>query len=993
MRKNLFSVILLGMLLTAFTLTANAQVEFIIQYDDGNSVYYSGRPDVGDTCGVWFEPPTECQILEGQFQFNGGMGGDAGVFISYLPPDFDPADYYDNNEAGWPGFTPTAVGEIIAGPFTYSFVGGDWEYIVFDEWGYPPEDLDVGLDPFYMGYALLGGGAQVYYPSILGDAADDRPYHSLCYLTDPGGIYPGDSGWWAYGIDWLIRCKVNLYGDPPPMVEGLTDPPDTYLAGPYTISAEITDQAQGGAPGVVTEARLIYSVDGGDEMTVIMTNTGGDTYEGDIPAVGVGEQINFRIEADDDMNHTAIAPSVAGYLFTYRQPSGANILLVNDSGDDEGLPTYVNALEGNSYFYDYWLIDGGSPDDMGYAGSDVFTTDHYSTIIWFNGTANSGSLPDNDADLSMDPIAMYMDDGGNFFLSSSDYLGGAFNPDVWTEFEADPGTFMYEYLKVADGWSDAHLNVGGTSDDTLHFGIEGDPVSGNFTGGIYNHPDPNYNDYCYPNDGETCFLTEIDDESAGIRYDGDYKMVFLPWVLEAADDPDQAEDLLLCVLAYFQENPGPMITMLQGSRYGISMNNYEGHPGDIPHPVRVFLEDEDGIGGATLQASWDGGSWQNMTMNDVGGGEFYVGLWSPPAGWSTLDYRVRATDALGNLSQSDTYNVWTTGVELTDSDWLYCSDMPYEEYYGHPDYDPMMTDAMDAAAFIADYHVWDVDEYGTPDFWTVLNNFQSCFWVGYLDWEATFPMASSDNPFSLYLASGKNLLFSSEEQMGVWTDWVDVTYVAGDFAYDWLHILEIQNDIGYTSVDLASPPDVMTNGMDPNIPLADLQFPPMGDLITPMEWSATYPVMFYGDGWSAGIREEIAQHNSAVLGFCLFQFDQDNLDTFIANVAQYWMQNPGDPIGVEPEEEILPVEYALSQNYPNPFNPITQINFSLPEMTKVELSVYNLMGQEVATLLNRNMSVGHHTVTFDASQLASGVYFYKMKTSSFEQVMKMILVK
>jgi hypothetical protein len=667
---------------------------------------------------------------------------------------------------------------------------------------------------------------------------------------------------------------------------------------------------------------------------------------------------------------------------------------VNDSGDDEGLPTYVSALEGNGYFYDYWDINSGSVGDMGYAGSDVFTTDHYSSIIWFNGTANSGSLPDNDADLSTDPIAMYMDDGGNFFLSSSDYLGGAFNPDDWDEFTAIEGTFMYEYLKVADGWSDAHLNTGGTSDDTLHFGIEGDPVSGDFAiDGILNHPDPNYNDFCYPNDGETCFETEIDQESAGIRYDGAYKMVFLPWVLEAADDPDQTDQLLLNVLEFFQENPGPMITMLQGSRYGISMNNYANHPGDVPHPVRVLLEDDDGVGGATLQVSWDGGSWQNITMTDMGGDEFQKGLWSPPAGWSTLDYRVRATDALGNISMGDTYNVWTTGVELTDSDWLYCSDMPYEEYYGHPNYDPMMTDALDAAAFVPDYHVWDVDVNGTPDFWTVLNNFESCFWVGYLDWEAVFPMASSDNPFSLFLASGKDLLFSSEEQMGVWTDWVDVTYVEGDFAYDWLHILDIQNDIGYASIDLASPPDEMTVGMDDNIPLAELQFTPMGDLITPMEWSTTYPVMFYGDGWSCGVREEISQHNVAVLGFCLFQIDQGNLDTFIANVAEYWVGNQGEPIGVEPEEELLPVEYALQQNYPNPFNPVTQINFSLPEMTKVEISVYNLMGQEVATLLDRTMSIGHHTVTFDASQMSSGVYFYKMKTTNYEQVMKMILVK
>ncbi len=999
MRKVYLSVILLGFLLMAFTLNANAQVEFIIQYDDGASVYYSGRPLPDDTCGVWFEPPTESQVLSGLFQFNDGMGGDADVFVTYLAGDFDEANYFDNNEPGWPGQAPTPLGEFLTPtviPVTFDD-SGDWQEVVFDLYGYSPEDLDVGTDNFFIGYRIVGSGAEPYYPSILGDAADDRPYHSLCYLTEPAGSYPGESGWWAYGIDWMVRAKVNMYGDPPPVVEDVVDPPDTYTAGPYTISATVTDQIVGGGAGVVDEVRLIYTVDGGAENTVIMPNTGGDTYEGDLPAVGVGSLINFRVEADDDQNHTSVAPSITGYYFTYRQPSEAKILLVNDSGDTEGEALYVNTLNDNSFYFDYWIINPGDPGDMGYAGADVFNTTNYRTILWFTGTAHSGYLPDNDADLSTDPIALFMDDGGNFFLTSSDYLGGAFNPDVWTEFTADPGTFMYEYLKVSDGWSDAHIDPGtGESLDTLHMGISGDPISDEFAAsGIYNHPDPNYNDYCYPNDGEICFETEIDGESAGIRYDGDYKMVFLPWILEAADDLDQAENLLLNVLEYFNENPGPSIAMLMGSRYGIYANNNPAYPGDTPQRVIVELDDPDGIGGASIQMSWDGGGWQTRSMTDLGSDQYRYIFAETPAGWSTLDYRVKAIDASGNVGMSPTYSVWTTGLEYDgDAGLLFCTDMPYQDYFGHPAYDTTMIEVLDGVVVPGfGYQVWDVDVHGTPDFWTVLNKYDDCIWVGYLDWELVFPMMTADNPFSLFLASGKNLLFSSEEQMGVWTDWVDITFTEGYFAHDWMHIEEVRNDMSYTDITLSDPVDVQCNGLPDPITLQELQYPPMGDGLTPLSW--TDPILWYGDGWSVATRDGSDQHNITSLGFCLYQMDPADIDIFIDNVVLWWAmpQNQGYPIGVEPEQNAEPTVYQLNQNYPNPFNPVTQITFALPEYTNVELSVFNLLGQEVARLLDRKMSPGSHSITFDASHLSSGVYFYKLNTANFESIRKMILVK
>jgi hypothetical protein len=86
-------------------------------------------------------------------------------------------------------------------------------------------------------------------------------------------------------------------------------------------------------------------------------------------------------------------------------------------------------------------------------------------------------------------------------------------------------------------------------------------------------------------------------------------------------------------------------------------------------------------------------------------------------------------------------------------------------------------------------------------------------------------------------------------------------------------------------------------------------------------------------------------------------------------------------------------EFAISQNYPNPFNPTTSINFDLAANTYVSLKIYNMIGQEVASLAHGNMAQGRHTVSFDATNLPSGLYIYRMEAGSFSATKKMLLMK
>jgi Secretion system C-terminal sorting domain len=88
-----------------------------------------------------------------------------------------------------------------------------------------------------------------------------------------------------------------------------------------------------------------------------------------------------------------------------------------------------------------------------------------------------------------------------------------------------------------------------------------------------------------------------------------------------------------------------------------------------------------------------------------------------------------------------------------------------------------------------------------------------------------------------------------------------------------------------------------------------------------------------------------------------------------------------------------PMTYSLSQNYPNPFNPSTKINFSIQKAGVVTLKIYNILGQEVATLVNYDLKPGAYSATFDASRLSSGVYFYTIHSGNFVQSKKMMLLK
>ncbi len=133
-----------------------------------------------------------------------------------------------------------------------------------------------------------------------------------------------------------------------------------------------------------------------------------------------------------------------------------------------------------------------------------------------------------------------------------------------------------------------------------------------------------------------------------------------------------------------------------------------------------------------------------------------------------------------------------------------------------------------------------------------------------------------------------------------------------------------------------------------------------------------------------------------------------NLFGFLEGTEYFWRLQASNVIGSGPWSDVsrfyasvssvkekggLPKEFSLSQNYPNPFNPTTKIEFALPQRAQTRIIVYDVLGREIETLLNRELESGYYESNFNAINLHSGVYFYRIQSGNFIQTKKMILMK
>jgi Outer membrane protein Omp28/Secretion system C-terminal sorting domain len=210
---------------------------------------------------------------------------------------------------------------------------------------------------------------------------------------------------------------------------------------------------------------------------------------------------------------------------------------------------------------------------------------------------------------------------------------------------------------------------------------------------------------------------------------------------------------------------------------------------------------------------------------------------------------------------------------------------------------------------------------------------------------------------------------------------------AQDFFHNYLHA-EYNGPNGFSFLIKGIAGDVIGDGMQFVLNDVYLRNP---DWIAPLDANANSIFQYLNGPNIAGIRTEINDYRIVYTAFGIEQItDQAIADTLMSRAINWLM----DGIVITgTEQQPIVNTFSLNQNYPNPFNPSTTINYTIIENANVSLKVYNVMGQEVAQLVNQKQSAGVYNIQFDASALASGIYFYKLTAGDFVAVKKMTLLK
>jgi len=153
---------------------------------------------------------------------------------------------------------------------------------------------------------------------------------------------------------------------------------------------------------------------------------------------------------------------------------------------------------------------------------------------------------------------------------------------------------------------------------------------------------------------------------------------------------------------------------------------------------------------------------------------------------------------------------------------------------------------------------------------------------------------------------------------------------------------------------------------------------------------------------TAGVEQWIARYDESEKdSYDAIAMSVDNSgNVYVAGYSSYFYRSAytiikytQDPVSVKSEDSGLPTKYTLLQSYPNPFNPSTTIEYALPISGEVSLIIYNLLGEELARLVNGQQDAGFHKATWNASNMSSGIYFYRLTAGDFIQTKKMLLLK
>ena len=424
-----------------------------------------------------------------------------------------------------------------------------------------------------------------------------------------------------------------------------------------------------------------------------------------------------------------------------------------------------------------------------------------------------------------------------------------------------------------------------------------------------------------------------------------------------------------------------------------------------------------GIDSAYIQwSNDDGNTWHNKLMYGVEPDYSGVIPEQPPN--TTVIYRIVAVDVTSIKVYSRDVSFYIFGpisANLIIFNGLYgAKGFPQDYYFGSSD------PANPTLNF--DRDVW---AYG-PLTENLVNNYKNIIEIC-----TSGPDNINSNVIRQWLEADAthNYMVMGDEWLTSQISGEDTTYHSGDFQYDMLGIQNVYNDISYA---ISGDQDKSSVVYPQNSLLCSDLLQLYNKISTDSNWTAPMLADPYALGgvpnWLDGVDflsdvevdikglavdgttiYDIGGHRTLSAGnkIAFFAFDGLSLDSHTENGSEYYWYgftnvSPqvkvldwfGIPLDVKRiENKIIPSTFKLYQNYPNPFNPITKIRYRIPETGFVTLKVYDILGRDVATLVNGYKPAGNYELEFDASSLSSGVYFYRLTAGTFTTTKQMILLR
>lgn len=425
-----------------------------------------------------------------------------------------------------------------------------------------------------------------------------------------------------------------------------------------------------------------------------------------------------------------------------------------------------------------------------------------------------------------------------------------------------------------------------------------------------------------------------------------------------------------------------------------------------PQTVSATITDDNpgggnaGVASAELMYSTDGTTFTSVAM--TADGDVWSGDIPGQEAGTNISYYLMATDVEGLTTETAPFNYGIFKVENTELLVIFNG--------GTEGRAAQLAGAYYLLGAVPDFDLWAA--YGP------VGDFIE-------QYDAVLEISSEGGPaddngaaLTAYAASGnKKLGVIGQEILGYLYGYANKTFVAGEYEYEILGVLNSYNDVvtGADGINVVIPQagtmygDALAQWLASNEFGVDTIYYNPGNILGSDNWmdqfdpradlpnhdvfmhgiSADGAEIPVGHAWTHPVNTEILFASADPL---LFDTDSAWVGASELSPLYQWLVGVGI-VNVRLTDNNVPQEYTLSQNYPNPFNPSTSINFSIPKSGFTTLKIYNVLGQEVATLMNKELTAGSYSVDFDARDLSSGMYIYTITNGDFEISKKMMLLK